>query len=141
MVPMIDVVFQLLLFLMIMPATGEQEGYLPTNLPENVGQTPGLVLKPVDIAFRIDLLHVEPYEGANKSLAIVRLNQEELPGNRELRMRLRQARARLEATGADIGKTPVLISPDMGVWYKHVVAAFDASVDAGFKNIQFTIPK
>ena len=50
----------------------------------------------------------------------------------------------LEASGAGeekLKKFPVLISPDMVVWHKHVVAAFDGAIDAGFKNIQFTVPK
>lgn len=142
MVPMIDVVFQLLIFLMVMPSSGDTEGYLPTNLPEGLGQQAAAVV-PNKNEFRIDLLHVEPYD-TNKGEVIIRLNGEQLGSNGDLRNKLRAAHQVLAGSGVDaekMDKIPVLISPDMGVWHKHVVAAFDSAVDAGFKNIQFTVPK
>jgi biopolymer transport protein ExbD len=141
MVPMIDVVFQLLIFLMVMPATGETEGYLPTNLPTDIGQGEGKPPPKKKInQLRIDLLHVEPWEQHKSEVRIV-LNSEELRDFAALRIRLREAEQSLRSNGADMAKAPVLISPDMVVWHKHVVAAFDSAVDAGFKNIMFTIPK
>jgi len=141
MTPMIDVVFQLLIFFMMMPSFGAKEGYLPTNLPDTQGQQPTEIKK--QDTFRIDLLHVEPWEvEANKGKVIIRLNQQELGDFAELRRLLRSARESLQSQGQEkVEKQPILISPDMTVWHKHVVAAFDSAVDAGFKNIQFTVPK
>jgi biopolymer transport protein ExbD len=144
MVPMIDVVFSLLIFLMIMPSSSDTEGYLPTNLPTGLGQQKTAVIENPKNQLRIDLYHLEPYDDQhleNKAGVQIHLNNEILADNRELRSRLKQAHAALANSGVDIDKIPVLISPDMGVYHKHVVAAFDATVDAGFKNIQFTVPK
>jgi len=139
MTPMIDIVFNLVIFFLLMPSFEAKEGYLPTNLPSTQGQQRG-EMKKTD-SFRIDLLHVEPWEGENKKKVEIFVNKEGIADNHDLRAKLRMARQNLEAAGKDIKKVPVLISPDMVVWHKHVVAAFDAAIDAGFKNIQFSVPK
>jgi biopolymer transport protein ExbD len=36
---------------------------------------------------------------------------------------------------------PLIIAFDQAVEHRHVVAAFDAAVAAGFKDIRFTVPK
>jgi len=124
-----------------MPSFGSKEGYLPTNLPDTLGQQRA-AMRPED-TIRIDLLHVEPWTEATKGQVIIQLNREELPSFAHLRVRLRQARDRLLAGGGEelVKKQAILISPDMVVWHKHVVAAFDSAIDTGFKNIQFTVPK
>jgi biopolymer transport protein ExbD len=148
MVPMIDVVFQLLIFLMVMPSGGE-EGYLPTNLPP-VGVNPSVlrVVLPIN-RLRIALRHVEPYE-QHRGEAVIVFNGEELSGPAVLRARLRESHQALLATAASgssesaqavVDRLSVVIAPDMGVRHGHVVAVFDAAVDAGFKNIQFTVPQ
>jgi len=139
MTPMIDIVFNLVIFFLLMPSFEATEGYLPTNLPSTQGQQRN-EMKKTD-SFRIDLLHVEPWEGDNRSKVEIYVNKEGIADNHDLRAKLRLARQNLEAGGKDITKVPVLISPDMVVWHKHVVAAFDAAIDAGFKNIQFSVPK
>jgi biopolymer transport protein ExbD len=144
MVPMIDVVFSLLIFLLIMPSSSDTEGYLPTNLPTGLGQQAAPMIEPPKNQLRIDLYHLEPYDDQhpdNKAGVSIHLNNEVLPDNKTLRAQLKSAHAALANSGVNVDKIPVLISPDMGVWHKHVVAAFDATVDAGFKNIQFTVPK
>jgi biopolymer transport protein ExbD len=143
MTPMIDIVFQLLIFLMIMPSSTDTEGYLPTNLPDQ-GSTSAAPSPKVDITYRIDLLHREPYNETTRNEANIVLNQREITDYAELRRTLREARIKLQSGPggeAAVKKTPVLISPDMVVVHKHVVAAFDCAVDAGFKNIQFSVPK
>ena len=139
MTPMIDIVFNLLIFFLLMPSFEAKEGYLPTNLPSTQGQQRG-EMKKTD-SFRIDLLHVEPWEGDNRGKVEIYVNKEPIADNHDLRAKLRMARQNLESAGKDIKKVPVLISPDMVVWHKHVVAAFDSAIDAGFKNIQFSVPK
>ena len=146
MTPMIDIVFNLVIFFLLMPSFEAKEGYLPTNLPSTQGPTPQQQKK--EDSFRIDIRHVEPWEGENRKKATLTLNRDEISDNAELRRRLKQARQNIAPTGLDkeetekrLKKVPVLISPDMAVYYKHVVAAFDAAIDAGFTNIQFTVPK
>lgn len=141
MTPMIDIVFNLVIFFLLMPSFEAKEGYLPTNLPSTQGQQRTQIKK--EESFRIDLLHKEPWEGKNREGVIIALNQQEIADFGQLRQRLREARKVIEQAGGPekVKKTPVLISPDMVVWHKHTVAAFDAAIDAGFKNIQFSVPK
>jgi biopolymer transport protein ExbD len=139
MTPMIDIVFNLVIFFLLMPSFEAKEGYLPTNLPKTTGVQKAKVIK--EQTFRIDLKHVTPWDGnpANQADCIIRLNRADVADNKELRERLTDAFNGL--TEDYKNKAPVTISPDMVVWQKHVVAAFDAAIDAGFKNIRFTVPK
>ena len=142
MTPMIDIVFNLIIFFMLMPNFEAKEGYLPTNLPSTTGVLDKIVIE--ENSFRIDLLHVEPWDDpANKSKCDIVLNRETLKDNAELRQRLKMARDGVLAQGGQklLEKAPITISPDIAVWHKHVVAAFDAAIDAGFVNIRFTVPK
>lgn len=135
---MIDIVFNLVIFFLLMPF-GEQE-FLPTNLPPTGGRSVSPARERVE-PIRIDLRHVEPWQGASKALARIELNREPVASGGELRTRLQQLHGRLVASGVDVRELPVLISPDMAVWHRHVVATFDAAIDAGFSNIQFTVPQ
>lgn len=132
MTPMIDIVFNLVIFFILMPSFQSTEGYLPTNLPAGGHTGP----EPLP-ALRIDLRHVEPWAEHRDEARIV-LNSEELPGYGALRGRLREARRNLRDSPM---QAAVVIAPDRVVQHKHVVAAFDAAIDAGFKNIRFTVPK
>ena len=137
MTPMIDIVFNLVIFFILMPSFQSTEGYLPTNLPGG-GQigpepAPGQVL-------RVNLRHVEPWAEHRDEVRIV-LNSEELPGYGALRERLREARRSLRGSPVQAPVAAVVIAPDQVVQHKHVVAAFDAAIDAGFKDIRFTVPK
>ena len=133
MTPMIDIVFNLVIFFLLMPSLEAREGYLPTNLPPtSMGPGP---LGPRLRVLRIDLRQ-RPDMPAAVSLL---LNRNPVQSVAELRSQLHGAHRRLQ--GANRPSTPVTISPDAGVWHRHVVAAFDAAVDAGFKDIRFTVPK
>ncbi len=138
--PLIDVVFNLVIFFLLIPSFRAERGFLPTNLPSTEGPPPTPLTE--ESRIRIDLLRVEPWNEETKDDVMIRLNQERIADNEELRRRLRQARRRLEGRLGDekLMKFPVLIAPDMVVWHKHVVAAFDAAIDTGFANIQFAVP-
>ena len=134
MTPMIDIVFNLLIFFLLMPSFEATEGYLPTNLPNTDGRDGPVMKQPEPV--RIDLWQAD----ADPEGVRILLNRETVGNVGELRSHLRDLRRRRPA--AETGKdTPVLISPDMTVWHKHVVAAFDAAVDAGFKKIEFAVPR
>jgi len=134
MTPMIDIVFNPVIFFLLMPSFEAREGYLPTNLPRtsSVGPTePDIKLRTLRINLR-----QQPDMPASVGMS---LNRESVQTVAELRRRLHSAHRRLQSTART--STPVTISPDAGVWHRHVVAAFDAAVDAGFKDIRFTVPK
>lgn len=131
MTPMIDVIFQLLIFFMLMP-TQTSEGYLTTNLPRNEGPNPKPQIIDRD---RIKIELVE--EGAeNQSVTIV-LNDTLVLGSSfdDLEAALKGYRA--QGLPPDY---PVLIAPGMAVRHKWVVRAFDAAVLSRFTNIQFAVP-
>jgi len=138
MTPMIDIVFNLIIFFILMPSFEAKEGYLPSNLPSDTG-TQSAERKDLN-KLRIDIYHVEPYPEKKKEARVV-LNGEPMNDYAELRKRLRETRRALSEQGRDIEKVPVVISPDQVVWQLHVVAVFDSAIDAGFKDIQFTVPK
>jgi len=132
MTPMIDCIFQLLLFFMLMPSSAGREGYLTTNLPKDTGPNP----RPPEILERlkIDLLD-EGNEGVGVSIV---LNDTQSLGDNfaGLRAALEGYRAQgLQPTH------PILISPTMAVRHKFVVRAFDAAVTARFTNIHFAVPR
>ena len=135
MTPLIDIVFNLVIFFILMPSFQSTEGYLPTNLPGG-GSSP-IDWPPPKPALRVNLRHVEPWAEHRDEVRIV-LNSEELPGYGALRGRLRGARRSLRDSPM---QAAVVIAPDQVVQHKHVVAAFDAAIDAGFKDIRFTVPK
>jgi len=138
MTPMIDIVFNLVIFFLLMPSFEATEGYLPTNLPDT-GSRPGpLTRQPEPV--RIDLWHAESAPGDPGGARIL-LNREPLKNIGELRAELKAVHDRQAAEGKKPERTPVLIAPEATVWHKHVVAAFDAAVDAGFERIQFAVPR
>jgi biopolymer transport protein ExbD len=132
MVPMISLMFQLLLFFVLMPSN-QSDGYLTTNLPKTEGPVKGL--QPIiekRIKLEIFVLNDDP-RGENIEIC---LNENQYLGTNfdALRDGLIELRAR------GMGEYPVLISPMMATQHKWVVKAFDAAVAARFTNIQFAVP-
>jgi len=132
MTPMIDCIFQLLLFFMLMPSSAGREGYLTTNLPKDQGPNPGIQGNMERL--KIDLLD-EGNEGVGVSIV--------LNGTQSLGDNFAGLRAALEGYRAQgLQPThPILISPTMAVRHKFVVRAFDAAVTARFTNIHFAVPR
>jgi len=132
MTSMIDIIFQLLIFFMLMPSFQSHEGYLTTNLPKDQGPNP----RPPEILERIKIeLLDEGNEG--EGVSIVLNDTQSLGDNFEgLRAALEGYRAQgLQPTH------PILISPTMAVRHKWVVKAFDAAVTARFTSIHFAVPR
>jgi len=133
MTPMIDCIFQLLIFFMLMPTFQSREGYLTTNLPKDQGPNP-IPQKEILERLKIELLD-EGNEGEGVSIV---LNDTQSLGDNfaGLRAALEGYRARgLQPTH------PILISPTMAVRHKFVVRAFDAAVTARFTSIHFAVPR
>jgi len=132
MTPMIDIIFQLLIFFMLMPSFQSHEGHLTTNLPKDQGpnRAPQENLERI----KIELLD-EGNEGEGVSIFLN--DTQGLGDNFEgLRAALEGFRAQgLQPTH------PILISPTMAVRHKFVLRAFDAAVTARFTNVNFAVPR
>jgi len=132
MTPMIDVVFQLIIFFMLIPNQQAGEGYLTTNLPDTSGPVAGK--RQIDVQ-RIKI-ELELPDNDNKGVNIV-LNDRHVFGRNF--GGLLAALQGLKARGLPADH-PVLISPWMGTRHKWVVRAFDMAVMARFTNIHFGVP-
>jgi len=132
MTPMIDCIFQLLIFFMLMPTFQSREGYLTTNLPRDQGPNP-TTQKDME-RIKVELLD-EGNEGQGVSIV--------LNGTQSLGDNFEGLRAALEGYRAQglQPSHPVLISPTMAVRHKFVVRAFDAAVTARFTSIHFAVPR
>jgi len=130
MTPMIDCIFQLLLFFMLTPALMANEAYLTTNLPQS-GPHDG-PLPPLE-AVRIALAAAGPRD---EDVSIL-LNGTESLGDNFLGLQAALEAYRARGLAAD---HPVLIAPDAAVRHRWVVRAFDMAVAARFTNIQFAVP-
>jgi len=132
MTPMIDCIFQLLIFFMLMPSSAGREGYLTTNLPKDQGPNPTTQIN-------MERLKIELLDEGNEGVGVsIVLNDTQSLGDNfaALRAALEGYRAQgLQPTH------PILISPTMAVRHKFVVRAFDAAVTARFTNINFAVPR
>jgi len=129
MTPMIDCIFQLLLFFLLVPSLAADEGYLTTNLPRE-GMGPGP--RPVREAVRIGLEAMPPDD---ERVAITLNDRVPLGDDFE---GLRRAMEALQAQGLAPDQ-PVLIAPTQAVRHRWVVRAMDTAVAARFRNIQFAV--
>jgi len=129
MTPMIDIIFNLLIFFMLTPTFQAQEGYLTTNLPESA-KTSGETIDRLQI-------YLEVPDGDDEGIIILLTDDRStISGFGELLTKLRDMKAR--GLGPE---HPVLISPMLEVQHRWVVKAFDTAIWAGFSKIQFTIPR
>ena len=134
MAPMIDIIFQLLLFFILMPTNvGGDEGYLTTNLPTHTGPNPGRREKLLYV--KIGLKHEGP-EPECPDVSIILNDNQVFGANFD---QLYAALMDLRAKGLAANQ-PVLISPTMATRHKWVVKAFDAAVAARFTDIHFAVP-
>ena len=129
MTPMIDCVFQLIIFFMLVPSLAAGDGYLTTNLPQWGPNGPA----PPWAGIRIRL---EDAGLQGRDVSIV-LNDDQCFGSDfdGLVWALRHFRERGLAP-----QYPVLISPTLATRHKWVVRAFDSAVAAGFENVHFAVP-
>jgi len=131
MTPMIDIVFQLLIFFLLTPSQSG-EGYLTTNLPRTSGPVAGE--KQVDVK-RVKI-ELQVPEHDDKGVVIV-LNENQTFGKNFEGLLAALEGLRARGLAAD---HPVLISPWMSCRQKWVVRAFDMAVAARFTNIHFAVP-
>jgi biopolymer transport protein ExbD len=138
-IPVIDVVFNLIIFFMLTPSVSGGDGFLTTNLPVTSGPVAG---KPtiMEVRLRVKLYDVsasgEYIPGAKNDQCTIFVEEQPIGGDFNA---LRTTLAGKKAAGLD-PKTPILLHPTIGCLHKYVVRAFDAAVEAGFNNIQFAVP-
>jgi len=138
-IPVIDVVFNLLIFFMLLPSTAAGEGYLTTNLPTSSGPVAG---KPqlTEVRLRVQLYDVSPngeyIDNAKNEYCSIEVEGKKLGGDfNALQAYFEEKRSQgLSPT------TPILLAPTMPTLHKWVVRAFDAAVAARFTNVQFAVP-
>jgi len=133
MTPMIDCVFNLLIFFLLTPSLARAEGYLTTNLPLETGPNNREVRPIINVAVRIELIDEGP---RGEDVSIVLNDSQSLGSNfGALGAALRQEREAGLAANAR-----VLIAPTMRCHHKWVVKAIDEVVAARFGNVCFSVP-
>jgi biopolymer transport protein ExbD len=130
MTPMIDIIFNLLVFFILMPMPWGREGFLTTNLPrQGPGKPPGG--DPLFVRVRLE------ESGPRGEEAIIIFNGKKALGSDF--DALAGALAGLRASGL-APDFPVLIAPTPAVQHRWVVRAFDSAVAGGFERIHFAVP-
>ncbi len=128
--PMVDVIMVILIFFILGASLQlTREGVLQTELDPRSGPGEGTAVNIIP-AVKIAL------EEAGPDDCNIYVMGEPLPGNSfdTLALYLDQRRR----AGADT-QNPVIIAAQAGVRWKHVIAAMDAAVRAGFANVQFAV--
>ena len=125
---MVDVVMVILIFFMLGTSFAISEGFLPTQLPSQVG--PGgaarvSIIPAIQIALTAD----------GTAVRIQVMNQTIANGSFSALETLLRERA---AAGAD-ANSRIVIQAEPSVRYADVVSAMDACVRAGFPKIQFSV--
>lgn len=138
MIPMVDVVMVILVFLMLTGTFYGAEHYLVSNLPYtrsgggNVAPPPGGFPEDVPLEIRVDT-------NATRDGFIARVGQHQARNEQQLIAHLTAMRERF---ARDLGKTAdqvqVKISPGGNVRYEYVVQVYQAAMQANFTKIGFT---
>jgi len=127
--PMIDVTFQLLIFFLLACDFRYTEGQIEATLPNVSGPqaAPDLKHDPISVT-----LSPAGIDGEGVSIEVSEFGTAN--GPQELfDMLVRQH----DRYGDDADDVPVLIKPTQGVWWTHVVNAFNQAVRSRFKKIAF----
>ena len=127
---MIDVVFNLLVFFVVITTAAQKEGYLPSELPVDAGER-GKMEVPA-LAIEISVYAGESFEECQVELRGVR----ETIGNFG---RLGDILAERHVSGGGLyeADNPVVLRLGEGVSVDQMVKTYNTVVLAGFSNIQF----
>ena len=151
MTPMIDVVFQLLVFFMCTIQFRTLEGRLSAYLPKGVGQDPGEAesLERVTLAIHVRTPGTKleprgdrpwsgqgPFRFGPDRSVVYRVGPREVRGMPALTERLRELRARLPERGLTIDARTAPSGP--APVYSDLIGALDCALAAGFEDIRFS---
>ncbi len=127
--PMIDIVFQLLLFFLLACQFRADEGQIAANLPDISGPPPSVVsVDPIDITLRAT--------GSDNLGVLITVQHTDVPLTtaEELYGYLMQMKQR---HGRNADEVPVTIKPLGNVRWMHVVNAFNQAIRADYKKVGF----
>ncbi|MCD4698978.1 MAG: biopolymer transporter ExbD [Phycisphaerae bacterium] len=127
--PMIDIVFQLLLFFLLACQFRMDEGQIAANLPDISGPPPRIIsVEPIDITLRA--------AGSENRGVLITVQHTDAPLTtaEELHNYLLQMKRR---HGNKADEVPVTIKPLGNVRWMHVVNAFNQAIRADYKKVGF----
>ena len=127
---MIDVVFNLLIFFVVITTASQQEGFLPGELPSESGRQTSLQVPALPIM--ISLYAGDRYDDCQVELGGLGQSPESFD---ELYRILRGMH--ISKAGLYESDNPVVLSLASGVSVDQMVKTYNAVVLAGFENIQF----
>ena len=127
---MIDVVFNLLIFFVVITTASQQEGFLPGELPSESLERSGLEIP--NLAIMINVYSGDQYDACRVELGGQELKPQ---GFDTLGQRLRDMH--VDHAGLYEGDNPVVLHLANGVSVDQMVKTYNAVVLAGFSNIQF----
>jgi len=151
MTPMIDVVFQLLVFFMCTIQFRTLEGRLSAYLPKGVGPESSAAesLERVTLAIHVRAPGTKleprgdrpwrgqgPFRFGPDRSVVYRVGPREVQGMEALTERLRQLHARLPERGLTIDAGPSANGPS--AIYSDLIEALDCALAAGFEDIRFS---
>jgi len=135
MIPLVDVVMVILIFLMLTGKFGGQEHFLVSKTPITQKGAGGAVPPPgyvpdEPLEIRVDSLAPDRYIA--RADGVSGNEYEQLTGQ------LRALRLRLNAANKPTEKIQVVISPTRGARYSHLLDVYQAALAAGFEKIGFS---
>lgn len=127
--PMIDVVFNLLIFFLCTGSFNQPEGLLPSRLPKHhgVAASDELPTTPIRVLLR-------QYGPGDQDYTIQIEQRAQRPNNFK---ELAETLVGLRESPAFTSESQVIIAADGNVRWDHLVNAFNAALVARFKNISF----
>jgi len=130
--PMIDVVFQLLLFFLLACQFRQAEGQIPANLPDISG--------PQDRA-TVEILPIKVTlapAGAHGEGVLIVIDEGKMQLSSIMELHAYLLRERRRHPGSEGEQVPVIIKAVGRVQWRHVVNAFHQAVRARYKHIAFS---
>jgi biopolymer transport protein ExbD len=133
--PMIDVIFQLLIYFIITASFAQDEGILTAKLPEGTGKAP-VKPKTPERPIKIRLSSLSVATECRIELIGIGRNPRDF---RELAQQLASIQYNSRNPGGSFkADNPVIIEPDGFVRWQHVVNAFNAAIKARYTNVAFS---
>ena len=127
--PMIDIVFQLLLFFLLACTFRANEGQIAANLPDISGPPPSIVsVDPIDITLRAS--------GEDSLGVLISVQHTDVPLTTAEQLYAYLTKMK-ERHGDKASEVPVTIKPLGNVRWMHVVNAFNQAIRADYKKVGF----
>lgn len=137
MTPLVDIVMVILIFLMLAGSFAGTEWYLVSDIP--LRETGGGNVTPPPGGFpQYELLEIRVDQSATRDGFVARAGQVQTSDPVVLSAALTNLATQYLKTGNGPEKIQVIISPGRAVKYEHLVAIYQAALDAKFTRIGFS---